>query len=201
MDDLIIYGLFFLVYLVFQLLGARKKRPAGTKPSPAPDNRPRPAGGSSEEVTLDDALREIRQALGMETPSPKPVPEPASPTRAPLPKRAPIPRSRLEKTENRYEREEELIDLAAPPEWGDEFKELEKHYSDHEFEALPRGVEGYEDPHYRKPAASRTPSAYTQVRRPATTPGRVLRKLSTPKAAREAFVLHEILGPPRGLRR
>ncbi len=176
------------IYILYQVLAGNKKkktRRPGTPLPPAPDAIDS-AGPTAAEPTLDDALREIRQALGMEVPEapPKPPPRPVE---------APAPRP------------------AAPP---SEFKPVSTRFADAEFEAKPTAFGPAASLHKREPA----PPARTAPARRTPAPGKVLkakptappesalpadltRRLRDPQAAREAFVLGEVLGPPRAHRR
>ena len=70
MDDLLIYLVLGIVYLIFTVMTKSKKKKR--VPPPATPSLPGPVGGPAEapaaQPTMDDALREIRKALGMEAP-------------------------------------------------------------------------------------------------------------------------------------
>ncbi|MDZ4699855.1 MAG: hypothetical protein SH809_09140 [Rhodothermales bacterium] len=59
MSEIVIWILFFVFYLIFQVLG-KKKRP---KPQTLPPEATGGEDGSSRPATLEDALREIQEAL------------------------------------------------------------------------------------------------------------------------------------------
>ena len=179
--DTLIFFVIAGVYILFQVLGAKKKqqqKAAAKAKLPAPKPVPPGAAPTSAqaEPTLDDALREIRLALGMATPPkpPRPVPH-AGRTHAP-----------------------ELIDAAPEASWATEFKERPKHYADADFEALPAHSDRFRRPQPRHLIATEAPTA------PATdepsVANEVLNELQSAEAARKAFILGEILGPPRSMR-
>lgn len=66
---LILLGL----YVLYQLVGGKKPRP---RPAPAPDADAPAEAGDDLDRSLQEALREIREALGVEAP-PAPEPPPA----------------------------------------------------------------------------------------------------------------------------
>lgn len=74
MDESLFWVLIAVIYFVLQLLGARKKAPQPRTPQPMETDGG--DGTSSPEVTMDDALRELREALGFPTAEPKPRPTP-----------------------------------------------------------------------------------------------------------------------------
>ncbi|MDX1548671.1 MAG: hypothetical protein R3247_16865 [Rhodothermales bacterium] len=183
MDDLLIYVAFLVIYLIFQVLGAKNKQKRKAQPQPDAPALP-PGTQAAPEPTLDDALREIRRALGMEMPEPAPEPLPP-PVPAPAQKPAPY----VPSTPSR------LPARKRPT----EFVERTPHFSDAEFDAQPRGVEGFDDPHFAPPSPL-DPAYGRPTRRAAVPPQSVLNALRSPDAARKAFLLHEILGPPRARR-
>ncbi|MFQ5570823.1 MAG: hypothetical protein ACE5G0_14160 [Rhodothermales bacterium] len=210
MDDIFIYLVIGAIYLIFQVLGAQKKKKKGAlkkTPRPLPSSAPSPPArtATAPQPTLDDALREIRQALGMETPSRPPVkkkPAPVQKKQAPttkLPKKAGpyTPRTHAP----------ELIDAAAKPTRAGEFKAQPKHYADADFEAL--ATEGDRFGKRRKSPSSRRISTSPRSTRPgppSPDPEKILHsslllRLQDPSAAQEAFILSEILGLPRALQR
>ena len=157
MDNNLIFLLVLLGFYLFrQFLGAQQK--AGQKPVP----RPRPSGDA--EPAFDDALAEIRKALGMD-----PIPE-AEP---PVPEPVPVPR--MERSRDEFH----AVDTGRP--------DVEERFE--------RGQSMFGDPlkghTHAKPAKKKT---IEPIARPA--PGR-RRLLATKKQLRDAFVLKEIVGPPR----
>lgn len=81
------FWLFLLVaYLVLQVLGKKRRQ---KKPRPLPEGE-RTGGRDTVDHTLAEALREIRQALGAETPprAPEPAHAPALPKKTAPPRRA-----------------------------------------------------------------------------------------------------------------
>ncbi|MDX1532093.1 MAG: hypothetical protein R3362_11255, partial [Rhodothermales bacterium] len=166
--------------------------------------RPLPERDPSAEVDpLSEALRQIREALGEPPAPPAPEPEPAAPPAATPPPSVATP------------------PLARPPR-DREFQGLGAfEHEEHGFgKSNPLSEEAFE----RRPAlgAARRP-ATTPIRTGAGLPEKVdlerpleieqvgrarsgtdatdpLRLLSDPRRAREAFVLKEVLGPPRSRR-
>ncbi len=222
MDDLLIYLLLGLVYLIYSVMtkGKKKKR----VPPPADPSLPGPVGGPAEapaeapaaQPTMDDALREIRIALGMEAP-PSPPPVPRSPRTEPPPIRA-TPKKVTHPTRSHGP---ELAETAPKKSWPSEFKPIPTHYADETFEelrtrdgdrfgqrrqkpkpSLPAASPPSAKPSYTAAAKEQTPKLTTQrqastgVRR-----SRIRQLLNDPNAAREAFILSEIFGPPHAKRR
>lgn len=124
--DILFYIAIGVFYLITQLLGSRKRKPQPGPTSPpargpqkpsretqraqeaasAPTGQPATGSRSSE---MEDALREIRMALGWEKPEPAPAPAPPPAPRTheperPLPELSPnaraepIPRAKIEST-------------------------------------------------------------------------------------------------------
>ncbi len=88
MNELLVWALFFVFYLVFQLLG-NKKKPRPSAPLPEGDEEVR-TERPDRPATLEDALREIQEALRQPAPKPQqqiPPPEPVK-ARAPEPVKA-----------------------------------------------------------------------------------------------------------------
>ncbi len=82
------FWLFLLVaYLVLQVLGKKRRQ---KKPRPLPEGE-RTGGRDTVDHTLAEALREIRHALGVETPSrtPEPTRTPVFPQKPAPPRRTP----------------------------------------------------------------------------------------------------------------
>ncbi len=198
MEDYLIYGLFLLVYLIYSVLTSKKKkkqRAARQASPPLPGPVGGPVDASPAEPTMDDALREIRVMLGMEQPPPPPIPSP--PRAEPLPIEAP-PRTVSHPTRTHGP---ELAETAPEKSWPSEFKPIPTHYADETFEAL--GAHdgdrfGQRRPKLKPPPAKLPPAkpAPTSVRR-----SRIRQQLKDPNAARDAFILSEIFGPPHAHRR
>ncbi len=198
MEDYLIYGLFLLVYLIYSVLTSKKKKkqraapPAGPPlPGPVGD----PADASSAEPTMDDPLREIRVMLGMEQPPPPPIPSP--PRAEPLSIEAP-PRTVSHPTRTHGP---ELAETAPQKSWPSEFKPIPTHYADETFEALDAhdGDRFGQRRQKPKPRPAKLPPA-----KPAPTGvrlSRIRQQVNDPNAAREAFILSEIFGPPHAHRR
>lgn len=159
MDSELLSLLALGLYLLYRLFTGRGgQRPQAPRP---PDAEPAAAN------ELEEALREIREALGMEVPENRPAPAspPAVPTPSPPPRRPEF--FPLERTTQETVREPQP---AAPAEWD---------------AAASRANPD------TPPAAAPTTAAH----RPD-----ILGRLRTPAAARDAFVLSELLGPPRSRR-
>lgn len=174
------------IYFLFQILGGKKKRQA-KKQLPIPTQGQEQAT-STGEPTLDDALREIRQALGMEPPPARP-PQPSAPQSKPHPVREHGP---------------ELMDLAPKRPWPSEFQEIKTHYADEAFEAARDGDR------FGKPRTTSKRSTHPALRTTVQKPpfdepfgghSKPDMKRLDIKTVREAFILSELLGPPRALRR
>lgn len=203
MEDYLMYlvlGIFYLIYSVLTSKKKKKQRAArqASPPLPGPVGGPvdvSPADASPAEPTMDDALREIRVMLGMEAPPPPPIPSP--PRAEPLPIEAP-PRKVSHPTRTHGP---ELAETAPQKSWPSEFKPIPTHYADETFEAL--GAHdgdrfGQKRPKPKPPPAKLPPAkpTSTSVRR-----SRIRQQLNDPNAARDAFILSEIFGPPHAHRR
>lgn len=203
MDDLFIYLVLGIVYLIFQALTSGKKKKARPKvpstDSSVPNDRPA-LRSSGEEPTLDDALREIRIALGMEAPpAPKPPPVAQTSTRKPPP--PPAPR----KTKPVRTHSPELAETAPAKSWPSEFKQIETHYADETFEELPPTIDGDRFGQQRlraKPrkAPKKKPVIAVPQTAKKTTQATWAHRLQDPGSARTAFVMSEIFGPPRAMK-
>lgn len=107
MSEILVWVLFFIFYLIFQVLG-KKKRP---KPQSLPPESSDSEDTPSRPATLEDALREIQEALRQPREQPEELPAPATePAR-----RLPAPARKLpERTTS-----SDFRNLEAPPrEWG-----------------------------------------------------------------------------------
>jgi hypothetical protein len=186
--DLLILLLFLLPFL--SRLFGKKEPPVPNRQRPAP--RPDGTGGVRQtdvEDPLGEALRQIREALGEAEPerppsSPKPLPEkPRAVTKQPT-------RPTKFRKIGAYEHEEHGFGLSNP-------------LSEEVFERQPSSLKrGTTDHIKQKPLESVDLSTPIEVKRVAggasrTSPADVLRD---PRRAREAFVMKEVLGPPRSLR-
>ena len=211
MDDLLIYLFLGIVYLIYSVMtkGKKKKR----VPPPADPSLPGPVGGPAEapaaQPTMDDALREIRVALGMESP-PSPPPVPRSPRTEPPPIQA-TPRKVTHPTRSHGP---ELAETAPQKSWPSEFKPIPTHYADEAFEARPTRDGDRFGQRRQKPkpppakpsptTAAKTPTPQRTTQRQTPTGvrrSRIRQQLKDPNAAREAFILSEIFGPPHVKRR
>ncbi len=198
MEDYLMYLILGLMYLIYSVLTSKKKKKQRAAP-PAGPPLPGPVGGpadaSAAEPTLDDPLREIRVMLGMEQTPPPPLPSP--PRAEPLPIEAP-PRTVAHPTRTHGP---ELAETAPQKSWPSEFKPIPTHYADETFEALGTrdGDRFGQRRRQPKPAPAKLPPAKpapTSVRRSS-----ISQQLNDPLAARDAFILSEIFGPPHANRR
>lgn len=207
MDETLFYIVIFLIYMAFQVLGARKKkkkRSAQGTQAPLPSPKSRPVAQTGAEPTLEDALREIRQALGMQAPAP---PKASTPQLPPLPQSRPTP-PRQKETHALRAHGPELAETAPKKSWSSEFQAHPTHYADSEFEEFGGEGDRFGKPRPTRPTPRPAPKTKTtaaklppiEASKAASTNvsrTKVLRQLQNPKAAQEAFILGEILGPPR----
>ncbi len=204
MDETIFYIVIFLIYLAFQVLGSKKKkqkRPVkgtGTQ-LPRPTGQPA-ATPTGAEPTLEDALREIRQALGMQAPAP---PKTTTSELPPLPQSLPT-RPRPQKQHALRGHGPSLAETAPKKSWSDEFRAHPTHYADSDFEEFAGEGDRFGQPRKTtpRPMPKTTPTKILPVEIQKTASSsinraRILRQLQSPEAAQEAFILGEILGPPR----
>lgn len=189
-----------LLYLVFQVLGGRKQRPK-QRPGggPPPPGAEEPAEHRPPQ-SLEEALQEIRTALGGGPPPEEPEtrePEPAVPRPQKVPESREIrPRLDYHRAEKPFSTEEAFESRPAPS-----------------AVKAPEGtVPGAQKVLPRKPRLGPDLSKGPPLRRPKSTPTQVpgvavpqgselLQRLRNPHTVREAIVLSEILGPPRALRK
>ena len=166
MEELLIYLLFFIIYLAAQFLGARKKK-----------RQPTPATGdaSDDSFSLEDALQEIREAMGSPASGTEPTVPPLDEHRRTEPERSSsIPRPTLSRP------------AAKPPAAALPVEPL----------AVERRDSGMAPP-VTPPRTAHPPG----TRRPRSVRPGLRTHLSSREALRDAFVLSEIFGPPRALRR
>ena len=217
MDDILIYLVLGIIYLIFSVMtkGKKKKR----VPPPATPSLPGPASAPTAEVptaeapaaqpTMGDALREIRVALGMEAP-PSPPPVPRSPRTEPPPIQA-TPRKATHPTRSHGP---SVAETAPQKAWPSEFKPIPTHYADETFEErLTHDGDRFGQrrqkpkPPPAKPSpttAAKAPTPQRTTQRQAPTGvrrSRIMKQLKDPNAAREAFILSEIFGLPHAKRR
>ena len=223
MEDFL--GLLFFLFFFFVLPALQKRkadqrkqqeRPAEfevlTEPPPrsptrTPTERPRPTasearkGSPEKETPFQEALRQIREALEeaqqeqTRAQEPERVALPRTPTRVPTPARPPDPHPSplpapppirfdrpggFEHERHGFGRENPLSEEA-----------FERRPA---FSTAPRTRKPAFDPHGLRPEPTR--AAPTR-----TTPRTLLGKLRRPETARDALVLAEVLGPPKGRRR
>lgn len=191
LGDLLIL-LLFLFPVISRLFGGNKKpTPQRTRPLPRPDDAAR---RPEVEDPLADALRQIREALGEVEPEPEPAPPPPSPPK-PLPERPrPVLPAPVREPEFRglgaFEHEEHGFGRSNP-------------LSEEVFERQPafqkRGATDRIEQKPLKQVDLTTPIEVKKVTQATReTAADVLRD---PARAREAFIMKEVLGPPRSLRR
>lgn len=178
--------LFVIALVAFYLLRqlSSRKQPAQKKPQPA---RPQPEAIEAE-PSLDDALAEIRRALGMEPPPAPPVPEAST---RPAPEA--VPRNRLEPAAR------PLPTPVATPRPRDTFRPVEAGRIEVE-ESFQRGLPTFRDPlqgHTHARPAAKAARAVPKAPEPKPTE----RLLATRRQLRDAFILKEVLGPPRSRQR
>lgn len=175
MDDIIVYIILFIVYLVAQALGGKKKKQRRSKADDTPTGP----------LTLEEALREIRTAMGDPTAPPRPEPvrtEPPKPTPPPKPPLSPrqplqprsIPSRPIFESAPRLKRRPSAFESASPE------------------RLIHRAPERPSPPVTVKRSSLSHPEA--------PLPPTVLGMLRNPHAARTAFILSEILGPRGGKR-
>ncbi len=206
----------FLLFLLFPLLqrSSQKKKqqqrqqqqqslpqpPASTLPEPhyevdTYDGTPQPATAHRENDELDEALREIRTLLGM--PEPEPAPAPPKPNPAPV----------------------TLIRRPEPPTREPEFRPPPRTFHEEQFEAQKteafeshddhdlredafEALAPYEEPKFEPKVVDKkqTVAAYEapKTSRRRQSHQRLLKRLREAEGAREAILLSEILGPPKG---
>lgn len=212
--DTLFYVALIAIYFIVQALSSRRRRKMAPKPAERTPARrttttmrtPRaePARQPSGNQDLDEALAEIRRALGWEAPRPEPAPSPSKPpSRAPqqpAPRRArvesrpapstlhtprdlsagqrTIPKSRLEteaaEEAQRTTRRQRRTEQAS-------FESVAP-----EWESPPR-QERTRHRHLEEPAPA--PRDRTEIRLPD-----LQRRLRNPATAREAFLISEIFG-------
>ena len=187
------------IYILSQVLGGKKKKPTPGRtggPPTRPDRAPRQQQ-RNETSEMDEALREIRRALGWETPEPEPAPAPPAPP--PDRESKPIPPASIEKKQARtipkarIEQRESAVERARPakerarrsfervaPEWvtAQAPEDVEAHLQDQMSEERQR-----------LEAAQRARLE------------RVRKQLRRAGGAQDAFILKEIFDRPHGPRR
>jgi hypothetical protein len=178
--DLLFVVALVAFYLLRQL--SSRRQPAQKKPQPG---RPQPEAIDTE-PGLDDALAEIRRALGME-----PAPGPPAPEASTRPAPEPVPRNRLEPAARPLSKP---VTVAAPRP-RDTFRQVETGRIETE-EAFQRGLPTFRNPLEGHTHARPAPKVARAVPK-APEPKPTERLLATRRQLRDAFILKEILGPPR----
>lgn len=201
MDDFLIWVVLAIVYFIFSALTSKKKKPAAPPPAGQPPSGPAsgPVTSPDVEPTLDDALREIRIALGMEPPPPAPAPSPpkAEPPPIQVPPRQP--------THSVRSHGPELAETAPKKSWSSEFRPIPTRYADSDFEELRSRDGDRFGQRQQKPTPTPAKPAPVYTSRKQAPTGvhrsRIMQQLNDTNAAREAFILSEIFGPPHANRR
>ena len=222
MEDFL--GLLFFLFFFFVLPALQKRKadqrkrnerpaademltePATRTPTRPPTARPRPTAAESrtgtetrrgvpeKETPFQEALRQIREALeeAQQQQTPEPEPPPRAPTRVPAavsrpdPHPSPLPAPPPIRLDRRTGFEHERHGFGRENPLSEEAFERRPAFS-----VAPRTRKPDFDPHGLRPEPAR--SAPTR-----TTPRTLLDKLRRPQTARDALVLAEVLGPPKG---
>ena len=194
-----------VIYLVLQFVGSRKKPEPGqgAPPGRPPEGRRVPPDEHTGNP-LEDALREIREALGADTEPERRRPAERAEAESPLPSVSPSAPTRLE----RRLPDEPARLPAEPPRLGGgdgrptKPKRRERGgFADEEaFERqpipdLPPPPKATPPVRARRPAKPKPPAPLPSDEREA-----LLGRLRDPQSARDAVVLSEVLGPPRSQR-
>ncbi len=191
-SETIITILLVLLYLAFQFVG-RKKRPAPPRQEAPPIPSGHPAGQPQGSTDLEEALRQIREALGggAEASAPKPEPAPVQ-TRLPLPpatppvSRLPERRSGKEKQPEPFLSAEDRFESRAPSqEFRSPLVAREPRIGESRLQAVVKKAPG--------PAEGGIPLV---MKVEALEKETLIPNLKDRKVLREAFITTEILGPP-----
>lgn len=197
--DALVLILMIIMYLVWQAMTSvgSKEKPRPSSEQPQGPSRPRQAAEGGE---LDEALREIREALG----------GPAPPTRTPreMPGQRPPPsRSQREPADARRARREELEHQRR------EVEQETRRYEEQTRSAMQEQIERQRKLSERAAAAERRAEGRDaaidtplQVERRAdrdrrAPTGNLTERFFDPESLQEAVVMNEILAPPRARRR
>ncbi|MGI9175758.1 MAG: hypothetical protein ACR2GR_10620 [Rhodothermales bacterium] len=192
MENLIWLAL-LVIYLVLQFVGSKKspQRPPGQGvPGGQQPGRPSGTRSAPAEGSLEDALREIREALGGR-PSPAPTPEPEVET--PL---EPVSTSVPTRLERRLQKEPTPLQKEPVPAW----RERSGFAGEERFErrpalAAPIKVETPLQIAARAPRQGEKTSA--KVTLPGDERAVLLGRLRDPQSVRDVIVLSSLLGKPR----
>lgn len=179
--------LFELVILLIFFLAPAIGRLFGKKESPPPAPGPQETARREEGDPLSEALRQIREALG--EPEPERTAEPDS-ARRDQPGREPEP--------GFYEVSQ--VEPTAPPPVVSAPPARVRKPSTKPSRSQPIRTKPPKSVEPR-PVDLTTPLAVQKPRSSSPSPAALTRLLRDPQRAREALILHEVLGPPRSRRR
>lgn len=185
--ETIFWLILLVLYLVFQVVGTKKRpqRPPGPR---EPDLRP--GGETDVDPGLDEALREIRDLLN---PQPQRQSERPAPASAPAPAKVP---DRAQTTTKLPEDDTSRIQKQAPRVFDVRQIPEQRRWQDTRLESTrkPRKQKKMKMGPIETLASDESLTG-ENYRHP------LLAKLTSKKAAREAVILQELLGPPKLLRK
>ena len=195
MEDFI-WIILLVIYLVLQFVGSKKspKRPPGQgTPVGSRPGRPSGARDAPPEGNLEDALREIREALGGRPSPASPAPTPAPEVEVPLePVSANVP-TRLEK---QLQKEPTPLQKAPVPSW-----RKRSGFSDEDrFERRPALAAPIKVETPLQIAARERRLGLATAKKAALSADErtaLLRRLRDPQSVRDVVVLSALLGKPR----
>lgn len=178
------------LYFLLQALGNKKKRQTQRRPAPDATQQSGRDTADLPDLSLEDALREIREALGTATQPTARQPEPHREVDEPLP--VPTDPDWTVRSQPRFE-DRRLPEMSPGP----EFQPVAAEHREAHFLADLKEAAPYEP--------SDIPDVNVDdldLSRPTRTAQRadLLRRLREPETAREAVLFSEILQPPRALR-
>lgn len=233
MNDFFIYLILFLVFALFDFIAKKRKQAQRRGPQPNQPQLPaEPTQTTKPDDELEEALRQIGEALGMPVPEKKPEPKPLPPAQEKVERdyhgqvivRQPTPppdfheqgfedrppyRNRPAPREEAFEQRPAYKNRPAPQEDAFEARPQEAFASwEQAFEDRPSPMRGASLPVPSRPIVPKAASAPIAV--PATpsasdTPHPMQDDLQNllrdPQQARQAFLLSEVFGPPKSLRR
>ena len=193
--EILLWLVVLVVYLILQLIGSKKKPQPGAPPGRPEDARRLPQGDAGN--PLEDALREIREALGAEPERPQPTRR--AQTEAPLPPVSPSAPTRLER------RLPDEVQRTSPSKGRTSEPAQRKRGGFADEEAFERRLALDPPPVTRTAPAPMPARRPAQAKRPAPKSAReretLLGRLRDPQSVRDAVILSEVFGPPRSRRR